>query len=343
MYKMMFYITGRNIKCTIGLLVLLIGLSCKDKRDVVPSDSQISKAATLSPDNEVVKQSANADPISNITSSKAIFNWKYDLSTADYSCNMPGSLVEISALGFIDDETMIAVNDEKADLFFLDKNTCKVNEQVDFGKNGDYEGVEYVDGIAYMLKSNGNIYPYNIKSKSSLETIKTALKTVNDVEGLGYDRDLNMLVLACKGSPDLTDYSKKKTRKAFYGLDLEKKTLIEDPLWIIEDSQLFDFYESYLKDEGQSQKSIKKKLSRLKSFSPSGIAKHPIDNSYYILSSVGKLLVVCTGQGEIQHIEFLDASMCVQPEGIAFTTDGAMYISNEGKSFIGKIQGFDYK
>ncbi|MFT4567852.1 MAG: hypothetical protein ACI9FN_002820 [Saprospiraceae bacterium] len=335
--------TSKNYLGIIGLLVMITALACEEKQDAVQADPPISKAAIITSGNGVNEQVAYTDPIDKSIAPIANFDWKYDLASTDHSCNMPASLVEISALGFIDDETMIAVNDEKADLFFLDRNSCKVSDQVDFGKKGDYEGVEYVDGIVYVLKANGNVYPYDIQSKSALETIKSALKTVNDVEGLGYDPDSHMLVMACKGSSDLIDYSKKKTRKAFYGLDLEKKTLIEDPLWIIEDSQLFDFYEYYQKDDNQSQKSIKKALSRLKSFSPSGIAKHPIDNSFYILSSVGKLLVVCTGHGVIQHIEFLDESMFIQPEGIAFTSDGSMFISNEGKSFIGKIQGFDYK
>ena len=63
----------------------------------------------------------------------------------------------------------------------------------------------------------------------------------------------------------------------------------------------------------------------------------------FLGASVGKLLVVSSNQGEIQYIEFLDDTMFIQPEGIAFTSLGSMYISNEGKSFFGKIQGFEYK
>lgn len=278
----------------------------------------------------------------NPTTSHPSFSWKYNLMSADYSCNLPPSLIEISALGFIDDETLIAVNDEKANLYFLDNSSCEVNEKIDFGKNGDYEGVEHANGVVYILKSNGNVYPYDLNSKTTLSPIKSALKTVNDVEGLAYDYDRGLLVLACKGSSDLIDYSKTKDVKAFYGVDIQGKKLLEEPLWVIEDNQLIQFYEEFLIDDTKSEKAIKKLKGRLTSFSPSGIAKHPIDGSFYIVSSVGKLLIVCTDQGIIQHVEFLDDSMFRQPEGIAFTSKGAMYISNEGKSFFGKIQGFEY-
>ena len=324
-------------------LAVVVLYSCGNNAQNEGVKGNTSKAALISLDQNTEK----VDPVK--TNQKSwidkypTFNWKYNLLSADYSCNMPASLVEISALGFIDDETMIAVNDEKANLYFLDRNSCEVKQKVDFGKNGDYEGVEFVNGLIYVLKGNGNVYPYDLAAKKSLPPIKSALKAVNDVEGLGYDSKTKMLVLACKGSPYLVDYSKTKDTKAFYGLDLVSQTLNEEPLWLIKDAQLLEFYENDLLDSNNSRKATKKLRGRLISFSPSAIARHPFEGSFYVLSSVGKLLVVCTDKGIIQHIEFLDDSMFRQPEGIAFTSNGAMYISNEGKSFIGKIQGFDYK
>ncbi|MEZ4981635.1 MAG: SdiA-regulated domain-containing protein [Saprospiraceae bacterium] len=64
---------------------------------------------------------------------------------------------------------------------------------------------------------------------------------------------------------------------------------------------------------------------------PSAIAQHPITEEFYILSSVGKLLMVLSAEGEINYIEKLDKKILPQPEGICFEKNGTMWISSEGK------------
>jgi uncharacterized protein YjiK len=76
-------------------------------------------------------------------------------------------------------------------------------------------------------------------------------------------------------------------------------------------------------------------------FSPSGIAIHPNTELVYILSSVGKLLVILTPNGSIHHIEKLNKEIHKQPEGICFEKDGTLWISTEGKGGTAKI--FEFK
>ncbi|MEL6720372.1 MAG: SdiA-regulated domain-containing protein, partial [Bacteroidota bacterium] len=80
---------------------------------------------------------------------------------------------------------------------------------------------------------------------------------------------------------------------------------------------------------------IHKALS--KSFAPSAIAIHPITKDWYILSSVGKLLVVLDQEGNIQNVEKLSARLMKQPEGLCFDTNGDLFITSEGDGGKGRL------
>ena len=264
----------------------------------------------------------------------------YDLDQADFTLNLPSALTEISGLDYSASENLLyAVNDELAIIYLIDPENGSVVQNYNFGKSGDYEGIELVGDVAYVLKSNGNIYPFDLKRKESLTYYKSPMSETNDTEGLGYDPKSNSLLIACKGSPILAGSDKKKESKAIYHFDLDKMELNPEPLFLIRDQALTDFYQ-LIKDPEDSDKKKKRKLGRLRNFSPSGIAVHPSDGCYYILSTVGKTLIVSDETGQVENIHFLDSKIHTQPEGICFTTDGRLYISNEGKGLVGKIYGF---
>jgi len=75
-------------------------------------------------------------------------------------------------------------------------------------------------------------------------------------------------------------------------------------------------------------------------FQPSGIAVHPVSNEYYIVASVGKLLIVLGRDFEILSITKLDKRFFKQPEGICFDESGTLFISNEGKGSKATILKF---
>ena len=64
-------------------------------------------------------------------------------------------------------------------------------------------------------------------------------------------------------------------------------------------------------------------------FKPSGASINPATDELYILSSVNKLLVVANRNGKIKETYHLDPSIFNQPEGITFTANGSLFISNE--------------
>jgi uncharacterized protein YjiK len=64
----------------------------------------------------------------------------------------------------------------------------------------------------------------------------------------------------------------------------------------------------------------------------SAMAISPLTNNLYILSSNEHLLFVFSPTGKIIHVELLNESFYPQAEGITFTPEGDIYISNEGRN-----------
>lgn len=158
----------------------------------------------------------------------------------------------------------------------------------------------------------------------------------------GYDAEKNQLLLACKGSPNITiQKEKSKGKKNVFGWSIANQKLIEAPILTIMDDDMLEFLKTNF--DGLSKSKMKKYKKRVKSFSPSGIAFNPTDGMYYLISSVGKLLFVLDQNSIIQHIEFLDNTYFAQPEGICFGPQNELYISNEGRGLIAKLLKFDSK
>ena len=271
-----------------------------------------------------------------------VYELPYDLDDVSNVCNLPPELLEISGLGYNQKLNMhVSINDEKAILFMIDLSKCEISDKFNFGSKGDYEGIESVGNTVYILKSNGNLYPFDIEAQQARKPIKTPLSLTNDVEGLGYDADHRQLIFACKGSPNVKDHDRLKHSKAFYVYDIDTDKFHEEPKFIIKDKALKEFVQS--RHSGLSKSKLKKLHGRIKEFSPSAIAKHPLDKYFYILSSVGRSLVICEDDGAIIDVVFLDPNKYSQPEGITFDATGKMYISNEGRSLVAKIYTFDYR
>ena len=284
-----------------GALICLIFLSCSDKKTETNDTSKTvvehkAPAAVPSLVNNPIENKSPGDSTANHTDVK--FKFKYDLSSPENTSILVSELMEISALSYNSAENVLyAVNDEKGTLYTLEAESGKIQKRLKFGKKGDYEGVEIANGTIYAVKSNGNLHEISGQNGDA-EKIKTPLRTKNDVEGLGFDSDRNMLLLACKESPYIgSALGKSKSQKAVYGWSLKKRSMSEEAVLEIEDDQLISFFESLSISASKSKK--KKLKKRLKSFSPSGIAYNPHDKMYYMISSVGK--TSCSHRSHIGH------------------------------------------
>ena len=267
----------------------------------------------------------------------------YNLNSINKSLILSSELREISGLTYFSKEQkLLCINDEKGIIYKLDTETGNIIEKINFGKNGDYEGIEMIGDMIYTIRSNGNIYPYSLSNPEKIKKIKTAFSQVNDVEGLGKNIEGTELWIACKGSGRLSDHNLANESKSVYRFSLESNELDTTPFITIPDEKLEKWTQEWSMSRQQSKSLSKKFLSRAKKFSPSGIAIHPFTQNIYILSSIGKLLVELDQDMNLQQIYFLNEGTHSQPEGITFDDSGNMYISNEGKGLIAKIFMFEY-
>lgn len=232
-------------------------------------------------------------------------------------------LNEISGLYFDrDSQSLLAISDSKDNIFQIDLKAQKLKDYVvNFAKQADFEDIVKVGNTVYVLVSDGTLIAVN-KSKDSASTRSFPFKKgKNDFESLYHDPALNGLVILCKTCEQEKGL---KTRSAFR-FDLDSLRFDTVPIFAI------------------SIDSVKNKvLNSDVSFKPSAAAINPADSLLYILASSGKLLVVTDRRGKVLHGYNLNPDRNPQAEGIAFSPNGTMFVSNEGKYGKATLQVFHY-
>lgn len=220
-------------------------------------------------------------------------------------------LQEISALTWLPDEKLAAVEDEHGIVYILNTQG-EILEELEFGDDGDYEAIEFVDGRFFILNSDGDLYEFRRGSPGQARKTSTDLDDGNEPEGLGV-LEGNLLV-ALKGKGDAGEYE--ASGKGVYTMDMVSGELLD---LIIE------------VDEDMLEDLLTKRREELKvtDFDPSSVAVDPVTGNIYLLSA-DMLLAVFQADGQLLEVVPLFANMYRQPEGIAFTPDGDLYISSEG-------------
>ena len=234
----------------------------------------------------------------------------YDI-TKPQSIELGNKLREISGIFWIDENTMLAQNDESGKIFTINlKNLQDFSyPTVAFGEKNDYEDIVKVDSSVYLLVSTGQIIevPGFTGSGDIQGTQVASLQGKNEFETMYYDKDINSIIMLCK------DCHKEKDQvRTAYRYDLATRKLIDTPYFKIDINV------------------IRKKLDDNRAeFRPSAAAIHPLQNKLYIVSSIGKLLVITDKKGNVEQAMPISSTLFLQPEGITFAANGDMYISNE--------------
>jgi uncharacterized protein YjiK len=244
--------------------------------------------------------------------------------------SVPNELMEISGISFVTDSVLVAIQDEEGILYFYDLTKEQITQKYEFWKGKDYEDLAVVGNDLWIVNSSGALYEIkNFKGGISKPNVfKTVLKEENNIEGLAYDKQNNRLLLAVKDVGLEGDES----QKDIYAFDLKTRNLNTKAVYSIKLSEIETFFEGD-KIEEFSKKILKavgnQNLNQV--FRTSAIGFHPQTGELYVLSSLNNIIAVLNKQGSITRILELDGKEFIQPEGLAFTQDGRLFISNEGK------------
>jgi uncharacterized protein YjiK len=246
----------------------------------------------------------------------------FDFSKPDLSVELPDELVEISGVTVLSNGMLGAVQDELGVIFLINRETGAIESEIPFGDTGDYEGVEMVDDRLFVLMSNGTLIEVSgwEGGNPQTRTHKTGLKAKNDTEGIAYDARNGRLLISTKEDPGS---GLKKDQKAIYAFDLATETLAPEPVYVLD------------------AKAIERQVGGKGKFKPSALAVHPTTGEVYVMSSVNKSIAILNEAGEVQQVMSLSDDLYTQPEGLAFSPDGTLYLTSEGGKGKGKLFRFD--
>jgi uncharacterized protein YjiK len=244
-----------------------------------------------------------------------------DLNNPLKVIELPDKLKEISGITFYKEGQLLCHHDENSGIYIIDYQTSKVDKLNNEVIKGDFEDIVFMNGLIYMLQSNGRIFEYRQQTgnTSKPEEYTTGLDEMNNCEGLAYDKQTNSLLIACKEKSTLKGSAEAPGYRSIYRFDLETKKLMSQPIITI---SLIELENNY----------------GIKKFKPSGIAIEPKTKNYYILASAGKSLLIINKAGEIIKACKLNPDIFEQPEGICFDPEGKLlFISSEGKNNKAKL------
>ena len=226
---------------------------------------------------------------------------------------LPKELLEVSGISWMDGERFSCIQDELGKVYIFNIRLNKIELEITFAEKGDYEGIAIAGDILYVLDANGTIFEIGdyANGNPKITVYKTHLKKKQDAESLAYDEKNNRLLIAVKAVDfNSTDY------KGIYAFDLQTKSMEESPVYKIDlSNKIFNEV-----NKGKIENSIR----------PSDIAIHPLTGDIYILEGTKPKLLIMNTKGKLISLYDLKGSDFPQAEGIAFSADGKMYISNEG-------------
>ncbi|MDQ3290989.1 MAG: hypothetical protein M3Q05_06825, partial [Bacteroidota bacterium] len=136
--------------------------------------------------------------------------------------------------------------------------------------------------------------------------------------GLCYDKKENRLLLAIKGAE-----ANNPGYKGIYAFDLQSQKLKSEPV-----------YKINLSDPAFASLSSKKTNAHMQ---PSEINVHPVTGDIYVTEATKPKLLILDNSGKIKDLLILSPSEFSQPEGLTFSPNGDIFISNEGKKEPGNI------
>lgn len=255
-------------------------------------------------------------------------DYEYNLKKPNNNFKLPKYLMEISGLSYWKEHILLCIEDETGHLYLFDHVEDTVKRKIKFGKKGDYEGVANSNDMAYVIRSDGRLYHFEIVDEPTVTKVQLPFTSKNDLEGITLGHKKGEFYIVCKGSPKLFDND--LDGRAVYQYNVKKDKIKPNPYIHLTTEE----FEKAIRSAGL-------KPSVHMPFMPSGIAIHPSSGDVFLMSSVGQLLVVLNQSGQIISMAPLKRSLFRQPEGICFDEKGNLFISSEGRGKKGYILKFE--
>jgi hypothetical protein len=221
-------------------------------------------------------------------------------------------------------DEFIAHNDEKGNLYYLDKNTAGITREFSFSTSkGDYEDIAIANGDVYVLRSDGMLYRIITDSAGHQKSFDLGILEISgskDFETLYYDADKRAVIMLCKNCS--TDDKKVVSAYAYYP---DSIGFVNKPIFTIDVAKVAE-----LSPRATSR------------FQPSAARIHPVLKKLFILSSASNQLVIADTAGNVEGVYMLAKNLFPQAEGLTFKTNGEMFISNEAMSSRATLLKFNY-
>lgn len=251
--------------------------------------------------------------------------------------DLPEELNEISGITFLNDSVLVAIQDEDGILYYYNLFQNRIIKKQSFADANDFEDLVRAGKDMYVISNKGLIFQIKDfeSSKPVINSFKTPFTAKNDIEGLAYDPKKNRLLIA----PKEHGLNKDKESKQIYAFDLNTMIFQSAPLYTIRLAQIESQFEGDALEE--SSKKFLKAIGNQnmnKVFRTSALTINEKTGETYVLSDINGLILILTPEGTLRKLIQFSGPEYKQPEGIAFSPNGKLYISNEGKkSGIGNI------
>lgn len=238
----------------------------------------------------------------------------YDFITKDpVHIELPKKLREISGLALNENDRVFAHDDERGIIYEIDPQDGTFKKRFYFGhlvRKADFEGLEWDGKRFYLVTSQGEIIALKEgrdKESVDYEVFETGLSRKYNIEGICFDPETASLLLACKDYPG-SDYD---GFRAVYTVHIHEKRREPEPRFLI------------------PRETINELLST-EDFKPSGMARHPLTGTFFIISAQDRSIIELSTKGEILGMSRLKKKWHRQPEGIAISSDYKILIADEG-------------
>jgi uncharacterized protein YjiK len=256
---------------------------------------------------------------------------EYNLDKPALSLVLPSELREISGIAYLDRDRAVAIQDERAILYFISLKSGEITDSISFGEDGDYEGIAVTDGNIFVLRSDAYLYilTRNTGKEPIVKKINTFLDNRYDCEGITYNPKTKNLLLSCKQNPNL----EQDPCREIYSFSTQNEILEKNPVFSIRLSDIKKYLE-YNIDQDEHPK-LKEHFEHASEdfFYPSDIAVHPISGDIYICSAKEiSILMVLSQDGKIKSMQMIPEEILPQTEGISFTPMGDLILCSEGKA-----------